>query len=63
MQRLGAAGCVVVGEPGYYSRFGFARRSELTYSGVAPECFQALAFGPLFVQGMVTYHDAFGAQG
>ncbi|MDR2930577.1 MAG: N-acetyltransferase [Propionibacteriaceae bacterium] len=41
---LGATGCVVVGHPPYYSRFGFVHRDDLTYEGVPPEVFFALSF-------------------
>lgn len=55
---MGAAGCVVMGEPAYYTRFGFAADPALTYPGVPPEFFMALAFdGP--ASGKVAYHAAF----
>jgi putative acetyltransferase len=66
LQRLrgsGAAGCVLVGDPAYYSRFGFKAESEIMLSGVPPEYFQALAFGPSLPRGIVTFHESFSAQG
>lgn len=63
LRTMGAAGCVVLGDPGYYSRFGFRPEKNLVLANVPPEYFQALAFtdGDL-PRGMVTYHDAFSAQ-
>lgn len=57
----GAAGCVVLGEPRYYGRFGFAPYAGLVYPGPPPEYFMALAFGGAVVQGEVAYHAAFGS--
>lgn len=59
----GAAGCVVLGEPGYYGRFGFKAAAGLTLPGVPPEYFQALSFGGDLAQGEVGFHQAFSAQG
>jgi putative acetyltransferase len=62
IRRLGAAGCVVLGNPVYYSRFGFVHRPELVLSGVPPGHFQALAFGKDYPKGFVSYHPAFQAK-
>jgi putative acetyltransferase len=56
----GAAGCVVLGEPAYYGRFGFLADDRLTYPGPPPQYFQALSFDGDFPTGTVTYHPAFG---
>lgn len=56
----GVAGCVVLGDPGYYCRFGFAR-GGLRYPGPPPEYFQQLAFLPDPPSGIVSYAPAFGA--
>ncbi len=58
---LGAAGCVVLGEPGYYSRFGFISKSGLALPGVAGAFFQAILFSGALPAGQVKYHPAFGA--
>lgn len=58
----GAAGCVVLGDPVYYGRFGFNVIDGLVFPGVPPEYFQARSFGGDFPQGEVTYHEAFGVQ-
>ncbi|CUW42993.1 acetyltransferase [Brucella vulpis] len=57
----GARGCVLLGDPGYYRRFGFKADARLKLPGVPPEYFQCLAFGPDMPQGDVAYHVAFDA--
>ena len=61
LQSLGAAGCVVLGEPGYYSRFGFNAETALVLADVPPEYFQAVSFNGSPAAGMVSYDDAFAA--
>ena len=58
----GAHGCVVLGDPAYYSRFGFILDPALVLADVPPAYFQALRFGPSRPSGMVTYHSAFSAR-
>lgn len=58
----GAQGCVLVGDPAYYKRFGFNTAPDLTLPNVPPEYFQALKFGPSFPVGSVTFHEAFAAE-
>lgn len=60
LQRQGAAGCVVLGEPGYYRRFGFVRNDRLRLQGLPPEYFMAVAFRAAMASGQVAYHPAFG---
>jgi len=55
----GAAGCVVLGDPAYYPRFGFAPDPALRFEGVPPEYFMALAFSDTSPAGAVVYHPAF----
>ncbi len=55
----GAAGCVVLGDPGYYARFGFKADPALRFPGVPAEYFQRLDFGDDTRQGVVVYHRAF----
>lgn len=63
LQKLGASGCVLLGDPAYYSRFGFKQEPGLVFQGVPPEYFQAVSFkGPL-PKGTVSYHEAFCAKG
>jgi predicted N-acetyltransferase YhbS len=40
-----AAGCVLLGDPAFYARFGFRMEPGLVLPGVPPEYFQVLAFG------------------
>lgn len=61
LQAQGAAGCVVLGEPAYYGRFGFAAVPGLELPGVPPEYFQALAWHGPTPQATVAYHAAFDA--
>lgn len=63
LRAQGAAGCVVLGEPGYYGRFGFAADPRLRLAGVPPEYFQRLAFTDDVPAGEVAYHPAFTAAG
>lgn len=63
LRKRGAAGCVLVGDPAYYSRFGFKPEPRLVLPEVPPEYFQALTLGPSLPTGVVTFHEAFMAQG
>lgn len=63
LKESGAAGCVVLGDPSYYGRFGFEAMEGLVFPGAPPEYFQALSFSGTFARGTVTYHEAFSAQG
>lgn len=61
--KLAAAGCVLVGNPNYYGRFGFKSEPSLVLPDVPPEYFQAISFGTEVPTGIVTCHEAFNAQG
>jgi putative acetyltransferase len=56
-----AAGCVLLGDPRYYSRFGFKADVDLILPGVPTEYFQAITFGASRARGIVAYHAAFNA--
>ena len=57
----GAAGCVVLGEPAYYRRFGFRNETRLRYPGAPPEYFMAALMNEEMVpEGLVRYDEAFG---
>lgn len=62
LQEKGAAGCVLLGDPAYYSRFGFRHEPGLVLPDVPPEYFQALPFDTALPHGVVTYHEAFNAR-
>ncbi|MCW1917531.1 N-acetyltransferase [Rhodobacter sp. KR11] len=55
----GAKGCVVLGDPGYYHRFGFETDPAMTFEGVPPEYFMVLPFIGSRPTGQVTYQPAF----
>ncbi|UJW82958.1 GNAT family N-acetyltransferase [Hydrogenophaga sp. SL48] len=57
----GAAGIMLVGDPGYYRRFGFRQEPQLVYPGIPPEYFMVLPFTGALPQGTVSFHEAFGA--
>jgi putative acetyltransferase len=59
LKGLGAGGCVLVGEPGYYGRFGFRHIPGLTCEGVPDQYVLALPFAGEDPQGVVTFHPAF----
>ncbi len=59
LQSLGAGGCVLVGEPEYYERFGFKVNPQLRFAGVPPQYFLALPFRTPVPAGDVQYHAAF----
>ncbi len=59
----GAKGCVLVGDPGYYERFGFRNLPDLILEGVPPENFLALPFGENKIRGVVMFHEGFNAEG
>ncbi|WP_201863441.1 GNAT family N-acetyltransferase [Microvirga soli] len=61
LRGMHAQGCVVLGEPAYYGRFGFVSDPELWYSDVPPAYFQRLSFAEITPKGEVTYHPGFGA--
>jgi predicted N-acetyltransferase YhbS len=60
LQARGAEGCVVLGSPHYYGRFGFVRDPLLAYPGPPPEFFQRVVFAGLPPHGVVRYAAAFG---
>nr|WP_294846519.1 N-acetyltransferase [uncultured Sphingomonas sp.] len=59
LREVGAAGCVVLGDPGYYGRFGFAHDPQMAFADAPPPYFQAISFGGPRPSGTVTYHPAF----
>lgn len=59
LRALGAAGCVLVGEPHFYGRFGFLPGADLHLAGVPATYFLVLHLTPQRPAGSVTYHPAF----
>ena len=63
LKALGAKGCVLVGEPKYYERFGFRNIPDLVLDGVPQEYFLALPFEKNETHGVVVFHQGFAASG
>lgn len=63
LRERGAAGCVLVGDPAYYSRFNFKPEPGLVLPDVPAEYFQAISLGGSMPRGVVTFHEAFMARG
>ncbi|WP_246347475.1 GNAT family N-acetyltransferase [Brevundimonas basaltis] len=61
LARRGAQGCVVLGDPDYYGRFGFSSDHALRYGDVPAGYFQSLLLAGELAAGEVTYHAAFEA--
>ena len=59
LRAMGAAGCVLLGDPAYYGRFGFAADPNRRLDGVPPEYFLHVAFSPVYGAGTVSYHPGF----
>ena len=55
----GAQGCVLLGDPGYYTRFGFATDPDLVLPDVPPEYFQRLVLAGTPARGTVSFHPGF----
>ncbi len=62
LKASGAQGCLLVGDPGYYERFGFRNLPDLSLAGVPPENFLSLPFGKNIPHGEVIFHQAFSAK-
>jgi|GEM_PF-14970 ribosome biogenesis GTPase len=63
MRDLGAAGIVLVGEPGFYSRLGFGNVRGLVYHGVPNQYVLATCFGDKAPKGEIIAHEAFDVAG
>jgi putative acetyltransferase len=63
LKALGGQGCVLVGEPNYYKRFGFRNVPELIHEGIPQEVFLALPFIDRVPHGIVVFHKDFLATG
>ena len=61
LRAMQAAGCVLLGDPAYYGRFGFQAHAGLQLPGVPPGYFMALALHGPVPEGIVRYSDAFNA--
>jgi putative acetyltransferase len=61
LRAINAQGCVVLGDPLYYGRFGFICDANLRYGDAPPEYFQRLAFSDEVPKGEVSFHPGFNA--
>lgn len=61
LRTAGARGCVLVGDPDFYSRLGFRCCPGLTLSGVPPQYLLGIAFVGALPSGEVVFSPAFGA--
>ena len=52
---LGAKGCVLIGDPNYYCRFGFVGDGRLTYKDLPKEVVQWLSFSGEKPSGVLRY--------
>jgi putative acetyltransferase len=59
IRKIDAKGCLLLGDPNYYGRFGFRADARLRLADVPPEYFQALCFSGEMPSGMVAYDAAF----
>jgi putative acetyltransferase len=63
LKASGAKGCVLVGDPKYYERFGFRNFPDLVIDGVPQEYLLALPFENNTIRGVVVFHEGFNANG
>ena len=62
LTKIDARGCVVLGDPDYYKRFGFDNDPGLVLNGVPAEYFMRLVLnGRAALSGRVDYHEGFSA--
>ncbi|MBS0028276.1 GNAT family N-acetyltransferase [Chitinophaga sp. 22321] len=59
LRELHTSGCVVLGEPSYYGRFGFRSDDRLQYLHAPAEYFQVQSFTGQIPEGTVEYDDSF----
>lgn len=57
----GAGGCVVLGDPIYYRRFGFENDPTLRFDGAPADYFMRLTLNHTTPSGRIAYHRAFDA--
>ena len=61
LSAAGARGCVVLGDPAYYRRFGFEQDAGIRFEGVPAEYFMRLSLDGSLASGSVAYHAGFSA--
>ena len=63
LKASGAWGCCLVGDPGYYHRFGFRNFPGLVHEGIPQDVFLALPLKGQVPRGVVVFHEGFKADG
>ena len=63
LKQLGAQGCVLVGDPGFYDRFGFGSRPDLSMEGIPQEFVLSFSLRAIAASGKISHHNAFNARG
>jgi putative acetyltransferase len=60
LKDMGGQGCALVGDPGYYKRFGFKNIPDLIHEGIPQEVFLDLPFNNNKIpQDIVEFHKGF----
>lgn len=59
LKEIGAASCVLIGNPNYYGRFGFRNKTGLNYHGLDNQFVQQLPFNGAMLSGDLKYANAF----
>ena len=59
LRAIGAKGCILVGDPAFYGRFGFRHNPALVHEGVPPENLMYLPMSEQIPRGQVSFHPAF----
>ena len=59
LQAMGAGGCVLLGDPTYYARFGFENDPHLRHAGAPAWAFQRLTLNGPTPRGEVSFHPGF----
>jgi putative acetyltransferase len=62
LRARGAGGCLLVGDPAFYSRLGFVRASGVTWPGVPPENLLWLPLAGPLPAGDVSFNEAFSIE-
>ena len=62
IESQGALGCILVGDPHYYRRFGFELSPANSPAEDFAENFMLLCFSPAIPDGAMLFHDAFFEQ-
>lgn len=62
LNAMSAGGCVLLGDPRYYQRFGFVADPALTYPGGPAAAFQSIVIAGPARRGVVAYHAGFDVE-